>query len=385
MSLPGIWLAAALLAQSGSSLRVDSVVPLPSRPGGDDPAVIWFDDFDGPEKEYEETEGELDDRVSFGGRGRSMISRYDKGSRGLGNRKVFFGDAPGRRVVRRGERFNDVYWRVYVRHQPGWTGGGEDKLSRITSLAAPNWSQAMIGHVWTTGETLTLDPATGVRDDRVVTTRYNDFPRLRWLGNSPSARFPISARSESGWWVRVEARVRLNSPGERDGLMQLWIDDRLEAERTGLDWRGRYDERGLNAVFLESYWNAGSPVDQTRWIDLFAISTRPIGPIVAPRRPEILLGGPAPEKAREGWEAEVAGADGAVVWRSKPIVGAVRATVDPETGTFVGPLAGRDRLAPDARHAVRVRALGGGEEWSPWHQVFQTAAEPADPPAPPAR
>lgn len=375
MNLLSACLAAILLAQPGAPLRIDSVVPSPNQPAADDPAVIWRDDFDGPEKPYTETEGELDDRVAFGGSGRSMICRYEKGERGRGNRKVFFGDSPTGRVVRRGEKFDDVYWRVYVRHQPGWTGGGEDKLSRITSIASPNWSQAMIGHVWTTGETLTLDPATGVRDGRVVTTRYNDFGNLRWLGNKPTARFPISGADESGWWVCVEARVKLNTPGKRDGLMQLWIDGRLESERTGLDWRGTHDDHGLNALFLESYWNNGSPVDQTRWLDLFVISTRPIGPVVTPRRPTLLLGGPQPEAARNGWEVEAAKVDGPVVWKSRPVLGASRVTVDADSGSFVGELAGSDRLAAGARYALRVRPIGSNTEWSPWHQVFQTVGE----------
>lgn len=378
MSFLGACLAASLVLGVEAPLRIDSVAPSPNQPQAGDPATIWFDDFDGPEKSYTETEGELDDRVGFGGAGRSMVSRFPKGQQGVGNRKVFFGDSPTGRVVRRGETFTDVYWRVYVKHQPGWTGGGEAKLSRITSIAAPNWAQAMIGHVWSSGETLTLDPASGVRGDRVVTTRYNDFDNLHWLGNSPAAKFPFSNPSEGGWWVCVEARVKLNTPGQRDGLMELWIDGRLEAERTGLDWRGRYDKHGLNAVFLESYWNEGSPVDQTRWIDGFVISTQPIGPVVAPRRPVLLLGGPAPEAARGGWEVEVADVDEVVVWRSKPIVGSTRATVDADSGVFTGPLAGEDQLAPDARYALRVRSLedgGKAQGWSGWHQVFRTVGE----------
>ncbi|QEH35019.1 hypothetical protein OJF2_35640 [Aquisphaera giovannonii] len=377
MNLLGVCLVATLLAPAEGPLRIDSVVPLPAQPHASDPAVIWYDDFDGPEKRYTEARGGLDDRVGFGGAGRSMTCRYEEGERGVGDRKVFFGDSPTGRVVRRGETFTDVYWRVYVKHQPGWAGGGEAKLSRITSIASPNWSQAMIGHVWTSGETLTLDPATGVRGDRVVTTRYNDFANLRWLGNRPPARFPISSPGEAGWWVCVEARVKLNTPGKRDGLMQLWIDGRLESERTGLDWRGRYDRHGLNAVFLESYWNDGSPVGQTRWLDQFVISTRPIGPVVAPRRPVLLVGGPSPGPPR-AWEAEVAGDDEVVAWRSKPVTASTRVTVDASSGSFAGPLAGADRLAAGARYAIRVRSLdpaGSGASWSGWHQAFRTASE----------
>src|SRR5262245_31085005 len=139
MNLLGVCLAATLLAPAEVPLRIDSVVPLPNQPHANDPASIWYDDFDGLEKRYTESQGDLDDRVGFGGAGRSMICRYEKGEQGRGNRKVFFGDSPVGRVVRRGESFSDVYWRVYVKHQPGWAGGGEAKLSRITSIVSPDW------------------------------------------------------------------------------------------------------------------------------------------------------------------------------------------------------------------------------------------------------
>ena len=339
--------------------------------------MIWFDDFDGPEKPYTESAGGIDERAGCGGAGGSMLCLYRKGERGTGNRKVFFGDSPTGRVVRKGEVFDDVYWRVYVKHQPGWSGGGEAKLSRITSIVSTNWEQAMIGHVWSSGERLTLDPASGVRDGRVVTTKYNDFANLHWLGNRPTARLPLSSSAESGWWCCVEARVKLNTPGRRDGLMQLWIDDRLESERSGLDWRGTYKNHGLNAVFLEAYWNEGSPVTQTRWLDNFVISTRPIGPVVAPRRPTLLLGGPARSLDHVVWQAEIAGPNSMVVWRSKPVTRSDKVTVDATSGAFVGPLGGQDRLRGQSLYFGRVRRLTPDENtsaWSPWHQAFLTAA-----------
>lgn len=259
------------------------MVPSPVQPQASDAATIWYDDFDGAVRTYTESQGGLDDAVALGGQGRSMLSLYEKGTRGIGNRKVFFGDSPTGKVVRKGESFDDVYWRVYVKHQEGWTGGGPAKLSRATSIVSPRWNQAMIAHVWSSGESLTLDPASGVRGERVVTTRYNDFPNLHWLGNKPVAQFRLFSPEEAGRWVCVESWARLNTPGKRDGLNQLWIDGRLEADRKNLDWRGSFTAHGINAVFLETYWNDGSPVTQRRWIDNFVISTKPIGPVVCPR------------------------------------------------------------------------------------------------------
>ncbi|MHC4607639.1 MAG: glycoside hydrolase family 78 protein [Planctomycetota bacterium] len=365
LALPVLF-SAAPAGDTPDTPRIASVEMLKPQPHEKDKAVIWYDDFNGAEKKYAEGSGGVDAKENFGGPdGRSMPCVYEKGKRGRGGRKVFFGDSPYRCMVRKGEKFDEVYWRIYVKHQPGWRGNPA-KMSRATSLVSGKWQQAMIAHVWGgKGDLLTLDPASGVRGDRVVTTKYNDFPNLKWLGNRPAAKFPIHGTAESGWWVCVESRAKLNTPGRKDGENQLWIDGAFGAERKNLDWRGRYAKHGINAVFLEAYWNDGSPVTQTRWYDNFVVSTKPIGPVVAPRAP-VLYKTPysGPGKAGE-WEVEVASdREGKkAVWKSGPVRGKDSVKV------------GR-KLAADRIHCVRVRqrsAAGAWSDWSAWHQPFRTA------------
>ncbi len=374
------WLALGfpegLYAQGPSPLWVESVAPLPVQPHEKISAVIWADGFDTDEnwQRYAEKSGVLEDGVGLGGIGRALRQDYAKGSQGKGGVKLFFGDSPvyPRAAVRRGEKFDEIWWRVYVKHQSGWTGGGPDKLSRATSFASSSWAQAVIAHVWSSGESLTLDPATGVTDGVVVTRKYNDFDRLRWLGNRPVSNLKIHSAGESGRWVCVEARVRLNTPGQKDGINQLWLDGRLECERLNLDWRGSYDGHGLNAVLLESYWNKGSPVEQSRWLDHFVVSTAPIGPVVTARRPVVIRTG-KPES--EVWEVEIAldGPRPEPVWRSHPTTaGQMKTTA--QSGVFCGTQSGAHALAPDAVHVTRIRRAGAGHEWSPWHQAFRTGA-----------
>ena len=181
----------------------------------------------------------------------------------------------------RGKRFDEIYWRIYVKHELGWEGSPA-KMSRATSIVSGNWQQAMIAHVWSGKDvTLTLDPASGVEGQTrtIKTTRYNDFENLNWLGNEPTSQFRISSTEESGYWVLVEASAILNTPGQNNGSSCLWINGQLEAERQNLNFRGRYTGHGINAVFLESYWNKGSIKTQGRWYDNFIVSTRPIGPV----------------------------------------------------------------------------------------------------------
>ena len=369
--------AGSTLAQTlPGTPRIDSLVSLRPSPLETDADVIWYDDFDGSQKLYTESQGRVDTSHGFGGSGGSMLSFYKKGTRGIGNRKVFFGDSPTGRVVNKGRQYDEIYWRVYVKHQHGWTGGGPAKLSRATSIVSPRWAQGMIAHVWSSGEALTLDPATGVRGDRVVTTKYNDFDNLRWLGNRPASSFKLHSTEESGRWVCVEARVKLNTPGKKDGLNQLWIDGRLEAERKGLDWRGSYNNHGINAVFLETYWNKGSPVTQSRWLDNFVISTKPIGPVVCSGNPVLIKTPYCGPGAQRGWQVEIAADERgeSVVWKSGLVKTVNKAQVGPEAGRFVGPFSARVQLDAGGVYFVRVRQQstnGTWSAWSPWHQPFK--------------
>jgi hypothetical protein len=161
-------------------------------------------------------------------------------------------------------------------------GGGGDKLSRVVILSDSNWAQALAAHVWsgrdgTSKNYLLLDPASGTSEaGALVTTHYNDFEHLRWLGSQQGAT-PIFDAAHAGQWYCVEAHVRLNDADRANGIFELWIDDQLDARREGLNWVGRYSEYGLNAIFLENYWNDGAVAAQSRTIDNFVVSTARIG------------------------------------------------------------------------------------------------------------
>jgi len=162
--------------------------------------------------------------------------------------------------------------------QPGWVGNPA-KLSRATIFTEPDdWSQAMIAHLWSDGaDHLLLDPVRCIDEqDRVKCRGYNDFEHMSWLGYKPGET-PIFSTAQSGRWFAVEAHVRLNDPGQSNGVHEFWIDGRLEARREGLNFVGGYTDYALNAIFFENYWNDGSPQDQERYFDNIVVSTEPIG------------------------------------------------------------------------------------------------------------
>jgi hypothetical protein len=358
--------------------RIQAVGMCKTQPQELDKDIIWYDDFS-DEKSYLESSGDIDHSESFGSEGGSLKAGFKKGEiNGEGNRKIAFGDFPdGSAVVKKGQHFDEIFWRIYVKHEYGWQGTPA-KMSRATSIVSEEWQQAMIAHVWSgDGNSLTLDPASGVKgqSDSILTTHYNDFSNLRWLGNNPCSSFQISSTAESGYWVLVEAGARLNTPGKSDGSCRLWIDGRLEAERTSLNFRGSYTKHGINAVFLESYWNEGAIKTEGRWYDNFVVSTKPVGPVTCPANP-VLYKTPyhGPGKL-ETWEAELStdfnGKD--VVFRSENTGITESITVSQDNGSFTGSMTGKSKLASSVLYFCRVRqksSNGTWSDWSRWHQPF---------------
>jgi len=256
------------------------------------PGWIWCDDFEQDRLrkyfEYDDAGGHFV-RVAGVGLGGSfgMRARWDAvGQVAAGALHLAMGKTPQRylRPVDAGTAtYRDVFWRVYVRLQPGWRGGGADKLSRALSLAASDWAEAAAAHVWSgtapgpDQDYLTLDPASGTDSTGVLrTARYNDWGHMRWLGQVRGAT-PLYADSAAGRWRCVEAHVRLNDPGRSNGVFELWVDTTLDVQKAGLNWVGGFDAYGINAVFLENYWNAGAAQPEERYFDNFIVSEQRIG------------------------------------------------------------------------------------------------------------
>jgi hypothetical protein len=220
---------------------------------------------------------------------RGMRAAFQQGQVAAGNLKKSFGRTPsaylGNTATNPTQDFNEIYWRVDVRLQPGWQGGGGDKLTRATAMVTADWAQGAIGHLWSGSKDnthyLVLDPASGIdAQGNLRSASYNDFPNLRWLGNQKGS-IAVFDEAHAGRWFSVEGHIKLNSPGKADGIFEFWINDTLQVRKSNLNWHGSWNANPgkyqLNVIMLENYWNSGSPVNQERYFDNFVISTKRIG------------------------------------------------------------------------------------------------------------
>jgi len=277
------WVAGVFLLPA-AVLAAEPMCPNGSNP---DPRVIWCDGFEssdlGPggtigEKyfEYDDDNGEFGPTTddSFEGNS-SLAATWQPGEIDAGNLKLNFGRSPLPSQAATGSDFREIFWRFYVKMEGGFQDYA-DKLTRATIFANSNWAQAMAAHLWHDSSDrafLLLDPVSGIDSGgNLVTTGWNDFGNFIWLGGAKAAT-PL----QDGQWYCVEAHVALNDPASANGVFEFWLDGELEARKTGMNWVGSWTDYGINSVFLETYWNDGSPAEQTRYFDAFVVSTERIG------------------------------------------------------------------------------------------------------------
>lgn len=256
------------------------------------PEWIWCDNFEidrlGHYFEYDIRHGRFVREAGTGiGASTGMRAEFLPGDPHGGSLHVAFGKTPSEymKPVDAGTAtYRDIYWRFDLRLQPGWTGGGADKLTRATILSSDRFAQAAIGHLWSGAhpgsdpDRLYLDPASGTDEFGTLrTTTYNDFPRLRWLG-AAGGQTALFSPANIGRWFCIEVHMKLNRHDDDDGVLEYWIDGQLEAQRTNVNWIGSYNEYGINAVYLEQYWTS-VPISkvQQRYFDNFVVSTARIG------------------------------------------------------------------------------------------------------------
>lgn len=107
-----------------------------------------------------------------------------------------------------------------------------------------------------------------------------------------SLKFPLKPTSEfsDGNWHSHEVRIKLNSPGNYDGIIQYWFDGVLIKNYTDINF-GFDDAHPLKihkfGVGLgNTCWGAGEPWLQTEWsavaFDDVVVSTNYIGPVETP-------------------------------------------------------------------------------------------------------
>jgi hypothetical protein len=83
---------------------------------------------------------------------------------------------------------------------------------------------------------------------------------------------------EKDRWYCIETYVKLNTPGQEDGVLRGWVDGELAADYGGIRFRDTSDLK-IEEFWINHYYGGLDPVPHSQdvYMDNFALSSKPIG------------------------------------------------------------------------------------------------------------
>jgi hypothetical protein len=87
---------------------------------------------------------------------------------------------------------------------------------------------------------------------------------------------------EHNRWYCIEQHLRLNTPGQKDGVLKVWVDGELAFERTDIRFRSVPDLK-IQRIWMNVYHGGTKPShqDQHLFIDNVVFARKYIGPMAS--------------------------------------------------------------------------------------------------------
>lgn len=278
-------------AESGERRKVELGIAYPfvhDRGLNDDPAVYFTEGFDTwswrrrwTHAWGEDIDATLDDpALEFQPLdGRALRVNLAKGKNGALDLRYQFSKAIGHEP-------EEVYFRYYLRLANDWDpsvdGGKLPGISGTYDRGGWGGRRSDGRNGWSTrGEFFKApekeNPAHGLT--AIGTYAYHADQGDLWGDAWPWTATALGVLERNRWYC-IEQHVRLNSPGQHDGVFRAWIDGKLAFERAGIRFRD-IPELAIEMIWVNVYHGGQtpSPHDQHLYIDNIVIAREYIGPM----------------------------------------------------------------------------------------------------------
>lgn len=106
--------------------------------------------------------------------------------------------------------------------------------------------------------------APGKKDEFSLRMRWLEFGRIGIQSYASATRVNELIQLSPKWlrlpreqWFTIEQEIVLNTPGQSDGILRVWIDGRLHLNRSGLAFRKNADGR-IAGVIADTHYSDGN-------------------------------------------------------------------------------------------------------------------------------
>ena len=145
---------------------------------------------------------------------------------------------------------------------PFWLSVAFDQYTLFVVASFENWAAQY------------AQPLNWSPHDLIVEIDQSGFPTMTlhrkvgseiWLGLDQNVGAPLQL--QTGQWHSLQVRLRLNSPGQANGVAEMWINGQKKASYTNVNFRSNYTQRGWNHLMVSPYPSPSSPASQQQWWD----------------------------------------------------------------------------------------------------------------------
>lgn len=189
-----------------------------------------------------------------------------------------FGDGPDAPVVDSPDgRYDEIWLRYRLRTAGDWPGHTAGDIGEIASMNGENWGLAADLNLYV-DEQFRMHPRawTCIFGGEQACDGENDWAGTIEMLWSTATDHVLTGADTAGQWQCIEARMRLNGLGAGDGEAEVWVDGAEVFLQENIDWRGTWDEYGLNAIRFTNYANA-SGGQRDFFIDDVVAATERVG------------------------------------------------------------------------------------------------------------
>lgn len=170
----------------------------------------------------------------------------------------------------RGPKVEEVWLRLYSKFDAGyaWPSKGQ-KLAIINltdGLTSTKYYQVYVY----------------IRQDGQYAVDHSYFAQWRFFGLPQNVGSPMSV--VPGQWDKIKLYVRLNNPGQANGIVRMWVNDQLKIAYESVNIR-ESTQYGMNKLNLSSYSNPPATSNGVQWWDSFLLTTSDPDGTVAPMPP----------------------------------------------------------------------------------------------------
>ncbi len=214
---------------------------------------------------------------------------------------------------------DEIYFRYAIRLGPTWTtqdGGGGKFPGFGGTYGTAGWGgRPSDGTNGWSSRMLFWQPDEGREngDTRIGYYVYHADMQGTYGDNWFWAGGPLGPGGalEVGRWYQIEAYVRINTPGENDGILRGWVDGTQVFDRTDVRFRDT-DELRIEQVWFDLYYggNWTAPADMYVEFDNAVIAREPIGTVDEPVLPGDDVGGGTPDSGAVSADTGTAAPDG---------------------------------------------------------------------------